>query len=333
MYILKFKPLFMQKPWGGRKIFSIRGDVPQGLDNVGEMWSISAVHGNVTDIANGYYTGIGLDTLVQEQGAALLGQHVVKTFGNVFPMLIKLIDAAENLSVQVHPNDTDARRLQGVSQQSKTTFGKTEMWYILKRDEGASLIDGFNRALPPAEYRQRVEDNTFMDYLHIQPVEPGDVYFIPSGRVHGIGAGVFLAEIQQSSDITYRIYDYGRPRELHTDQAEQVIDFSAVEKPRSEYEYATNKMVNVVESQYFSTSVVEVEHATRFELASLDSFSIIMCTEGKMIVTSDPVSAKDADYCAVTLNTYECCLVPAEFNDVTIVPLTERARALHTYMP
>ncbi|MCF0184701.1 MAG: class I mannose-6-phosphate isomerase [Bacteroidaceae bacterium] len=332
MYILKFKPRFVEKPWGGQTIKTVRGDVPADLKNVGELWSISAVHGDVTEVANGYLAGMGLDELCLRYGATILGAHVQSKFGE-FPMLVKLIDAAENLSVQVHPNDEQARRIQGVSDHSRNVFGKTEMWYILRRAEGASLIDGFERALPAEEYRQRVADNTIMDYLHDQPVEPGEVYFIPSGRVHGIGAGVFLAEVQQSSDITYRIYDYGRPRELHTEQAAQVIDFSAVENPRTDYTLTDGRLTNVVESRYFSTSLMSLSSPADLALSQYDSFSIVMCTRGRLTITARGLQGQDAEYASMTLNTYECCLIPADIASVTVTPQTTEAQLLHTYMP
>lgn len=333
MYILKFSPIFVEKPWGGQTIKTIRGDVPSQLANVGEMWSISAVPGSVTNVCNGYLKGSSLDRLCVQYGSQLLGCHVQNMFGNTFPMLVKLIDADENLSVQVHPNDQQARQLSGVSQQSQDVFGKTEMWYILRRKDGACLIDGFERALPREEYRQRIDDNTFMDYLHTQPVNPGEVYFIPSGRVHGIGAGVFLAEIQQSSDITYRIYDYGRPRELHTDEAEQVVDFSAVGEVKSEYTPADGQLVNVVESRYFSTSILDCTQPVDVELSDLDSFSIMMCTEGSVTVSCAPADARDAEASTVTLSTYESCLIPADIKCVTVTPQTHTSRLLHTYIP
>ena len=328
MYIMKFAPRFVEKPWGGQTIKTVREDVPAELKNVGEMWSISAVPGDVTVVENGAFAGVGLDELCTKYGAQLLGRHVVETFGTVFPMLVKLIDAAENLSVQVHPNDSQAREIQGVGQDCGTVFGKTEMWYILRRAEGASLINGFERALPKEEYKARVEDNTFMDYLHVQPVEPGDVYFIPSGRVHGIGSGVFLAEIQQSSDITYRIYDYGRPRELHTEQAAKVVDFSAVKDLKSEYETVDDELVNVVESRYFSTSLMKCTKETELALAQYDSFSIIMCTGGKMRI--DGVGAENG---GVALDTYECCLIPADVASVKVTPLEGAVELVHTFIP
>ena len=223
MYPLKFEVILKSILWGGSEICKFK-NLSTKLDGIGESWEISQVKDNVSVIANGEYKGKNLTELMQEKGAELLGQHVLDRFGDKFPLLIKFIDARDNLSIQVHPNDKLAK-------ERHNSFGKTEMWYVISAQEGAGLYSGFSKQITPDEYVERVENNTIMDVLQFHPVKSGDVFFLPAGRIHAIGKGIFIAEIQQTSDITYRIYDYnrkdanGKGRELHTALAKDAIDY------------------------------------------------------------------------------------------------------------
>ena len=202
LYPFTFKPILKKVIWGGSAICPFKGITP--VENgVGESWELSHVEGNYSVVANGELEGKSLDDLIQSYGKQLLGEKVVERFGTTFPLLIKFIDARDHLSIQVHPDDELAKK-------RHNSFGKTEMWYVIKAEKGAGLYSGFSQQIDAEEYVKRVENNTIMDVLQRYDVHEGDVFFLPAGRVHAIGAGCFIAEIQQTSNITYRIYDYNR---------------------------------------------------------------------------------------------------------------------------
>ena len=220
---LKFEDILKPVIWGGNEICKFK-DVNPKLEGIGESWEISQVEGNVSVVADGEYKGATLTEVMEKEGVSLLGKHVVERFGKDFPLLIKFIDARDFLSIQVHPDDTLAK-------ERHNSFGKTEMWYVISAVEGAGLYSGFSQEITPEEYVERIENNTITDVLQFHEVKSGDVFFLPAGRVHAIGKGIFIAEIQQNSNITYRIYDYNRKdqngngRELHTELAKDAIDY------------------------------------------------------------------------------------------------------------
>lgn len=218
LYPLTFETIFKDKIWGGQKIKTILGKDFSPLPNCGETWEVSDVDGNLSVVKEGGLQGKSLHELVEQYKGDLVGDHVYEKYGNRFPLLVKFIDANDDLSIQVHPDDK-------LAAERKSGFGKTEMWYIMQADEGAKLNSGFNREVTQEEYVKAVADNTIQDLLNIETAQPGDVFFLPAGRVHYIGKGLLLAEIQQTSDTTYRIYDFdrvdattGQKRELHTEQ-------------------------------------------------------------------------------------------------------------------
>jgi len=223
LYPLKFTPIYKDKIWGGNKIKSVLNKDFGGLPNCGESWELSGVDGNVSVVSNGYLAGNTLEELLEVYMGDLAGDEVYEHFGNEFPLLIKFIDANDDLSIQVHPNDEMAA-------ERHNSYGKTEMWYVLQADKGSKLQSGFNQQVDQEKYLEKLEKTELTDILNFEEVTAGDVFFIPAGRVHAIGRGILLAEIQQTSDITYRIYDYdrrddkGNPRELHTDLALDAID-------------------------------------------------------------------------------------------------------------
>jgi mannose-6-phosphate isomerase len=229
LYPLKFEPILKEKVWGGDKLAQFFGK--QDLNKTGESWEISCVKGDVSIVANGNLKGKSLLNLIQEYDARLLGNRVYKTFGSNFPLLFKFIDAKEDLSVQLHPNDQLAKK-------HHDSFGKTEMWYIMQAEENARIILGFNSAMNETRYVEKVAENKITDILHSENVKTGDSFLIEPGAVHAIGAGVVLAEIQQTSDVTYRIYDWDRPdingelRELHLDLALEAINFDNLDAKR-----------------------------------------------------------------------------------------------------
>lgn len=241
---LKFHPILKQTLWGGERIIPYK-ELASELSRVGESWELSGMPGSESVVAEGPWTGSTLPELIGRFGAELLGKANYARFGQEFPLLVKFIDAREDLSIQVHPDDELARKRHGKS-------GKCEMWYVLEAEPGASLLTGFSRPIAPAEYERRVADNTLTDVLNRQAIASGDVFYLPAGRVHSIGKGSFIVEIQQSSDITYRIYDFdrrdaaGNSRELHTELAREAIDFESSENSRITYAPENNQEVRLV---------------------------------------------------------------------------------------
>lgn len=323
MYPLKFEPILKQTLWGGDKIIPFK-HLNENLPNVGESWEISAVEGSESVVANGADKGLTLPEMVRKYKEELVGEANYMRFGNKFPLLIKFIDAKLDLSIQVHPNDELARK-------RHNSFGKNEMWYVIAADKGAKLISGFAEQITPKEYKERVYNGTFAEVLQTCEIKPGDVFYVPAGRVHGIGAGSFIAEIQQTSDVIYRIFDYnrkdqnGKARELHTNQAMDAINFADVQDDfRTEYELTENEPIEVVASPYFTTSVYDMTEEITCDYSELDSFVIFICTEGSCKITDD--SKNELTLCAG-----ETILLPASTQEVTITP-DGRVKLLETYV-
>ena len=324
MYPLKFEPILKQTLWGGDKIIPFK-HLNETLPNVGESWEVSAVEGSESVVANGADKGYTLPEMVRKYKEELVGEANYARFGNKFPLLIKFIDAKLDLSIQVHPGDELATK-------RHNSFGKNEMWYVIAADKGAKLISGFAEEITPKEYKDRVHNGTFAEVLQTCAIEPGDVFYVPAGRVHGIGAGAFVAEIQQTSDITYRIFDYnrkdkdGKSRELHTSQAMDAINFSDVQDDfRTEYERVQNEPVEMVASPYFTTSVYDMTEEITCDYSELDSFVIFICVEGSCRLTDDNQNE-------ITLRAGETVLLPAAVQEVTIVPEGQRVKLLETYV-
>lgn len=275
----KFEPLLKQTLWGGDKIIPFKHLNTQ-TERVGESWEISGVKDNETIVANGPDKGKSLNQLVCEQKAKLVGEENYQRFGDEFPLLVKFIDARQDLSIQVHPDDETARR-QGKSR------GKTEMWYTLESAPGAHLYNGLKKKITPEEYERMVADDTIVDALARYEVKEGDVFFIPAGRIHAIGSGCFVAEIQETSDVTYRIYDYkrkdkdGNYRELHTKEAAQSIDYTVLPNYRAGYEPILNEGVQLVECPYFTTAVYDLTEPMTLDYSELDSFVILIAVKGE----------------------------------------------------
>lgn len=324
MYPLKFEPILKQTLWGGDKIIPFK-HLNETLPNVGESWEVSVVEGSESVVANGADKGYTLPEMVRKYKEELVGEANYARFGNKFPLLIKFIDAKLDLSIQVHPGDELAKK-------RHNSFGKNEMWYVIAADKGAKLISGFAEEITPKEYKDRVHNGTFAEVLQTCAIEPGDVFYVPAGRVHGIGAGAFVAEIQQTSDITYRIFDYnrkdkdGKSRELHTSQAMDAINFSDVQDDfRTEYERVQNEPVEMVASPYFTTSVYDMTEEITCDYSELDSFVIFICVEGSCRLTDDNQNE-------ITLRAGETVLLPAAVQEVTIVPEGQRVKLLETYV-
>ncbi len=278
-YPLKFAPILKEKIWGGGKLKQILHK-DSAKENLGESWEISGVKDDISVVENGSLRGRSLNDLLENYKGAFLGNRVYEKFGAEFPLLIKYIDAKTELSVQLHPNDQLAK-------ERHKSFGKTEMWYIMQADEDAKINVGFKKTISKDEYIQHLEAGKITQLLNFEKVEKGDSFFINTGKVHAIGAGVLLAEIQQTSDITYRIYDWdrkdqqGNSRELHTAQALDAIDFEKKDDFQLNYATNHNQSSNIARCEYFTTNYLPVKGEIKKDYSTLDSFVIYMCVSGK----------------------------------------------------
>lgn len=295
LYPLKFHPIIKDKIWGGTKLERLLNKPTNNSKIAGESWEISGVPNNVSIVSEGALEGRSLVDLIDKYKGALVGEQVYTKFGNNFPLLIKFIDANNDLSIQVHPNDA-------LAHERHNSFGKTEMWYVVDADEGSSLITGFNRKINKEEYVQIFEEGRLTEILNREPVKADDVYFLPAGRVHTIGKGLLIAEIQQTSDITYRIYDFdrvdadGNKRELHVEEALDAIDFIYHDQYKTEYN-AVAAESELVACQYFTTNRLMVSGVTKREYSGFDSCVILMCLEGsgEIIYNNQSISYKLGD--------------------------------------
>ena len=314
LYPLKFRPWLRTMVWGGDKIAPFKG-VCTEESNIGESWEISGVEGHISEVAEGPLLGKDIKGLIEEYKGALVGEKVYREKGTEFPLLIKFIDARSDLSIQVHPDDEMAARVHG-----KGSNGKTEMWYVVSADPGAFLLSGLNRQISPSEYVKMVEDNTITDVLARHTLSPGDVFFLPAGRIHAIGSGTFITEIQQTSDYTYRIYDYGRlgldgkPRQLHTELAKEAIDYKVYPSYRTSYSPAKNTEIPLVSCPYFVTSLYDIDRPLCIDMSSLDSFLILICVEGSGEVSATIPGSQSP----VPIHRGETVLIPACASSVSL---------------
>ena len=312
MYPLKFQNIFKSVVWGGEKIATFKG-VNTQQKNIGESWELSGVKGNESVVAEGPLAGRTITSLAEEYKGALLGEKVYAATGTEFPLLIKFIDARDDLSIQVHPDDKLA------AERHNGSKGKTEMWYVVQADEKAHLMSGLSKEITPEEYAAKVADNTITDVLHDYDVHDGDVFFLPAGRIHSIGSGCFIAEIQQTSDITYRIYDFGRlgldgkPHELHTELSKAAIDYTVLPDYKTQYQSIKNQENELVSCKYFTTSLYELDKEVTKDMSGLDSFVIAICVEGSGSLT-------DSEANAVSLRQGETVLIPACSRSFTLRP-------------
>lgn len=307
----KFEPILKSTLWGGEKIVPFKR-ISSAQTSVGESWELSGVKGNESVVSEGPEAGTTLPGLIDRHGAQLLGKANFERFGREFPLLVKFIDARQDLSIQVHPNDA-------LAWERHRSKGKTEMWYVIDADAGARLRSGFAKKVTPEQYEASVADNTITDLLQEYEINRGDLFFLPAGRVHSIGAGAFIAEIQQTSDITYRIYDFnrrdaqGNTRELHTEQAKGAIDYTVLPDYRTQYEQAVNREVELVSCPYFSTSLCELTEPLTLDLSALDSFVVAICVAGSGTLTDDSGRT-------LPVHEGETALVPASVRSLRMTP-------------
>ena len=309
LYPLKFLPLYKNVIWGGNRLKGY-GFNYDPLPNCGELWALSSVEGKESVIANGFLAENTLNEAIEIYMGDLVGDKVYNRFGTQFPLLLKVIDAARDLSIQVHPDDE-------LAQKRGMPCGKTEMWYVMEAEPGSKLISGFRRDVDPEEYRAALAAGHLEELLHAEQPAKGDVYFIPAGRVHALGQGLMVAEIQQTSDCTYRIYDYdrvdsnGKKRQLHTAEAMEAIDFSGIEgHAHTHYHAHLNETTTVAACPYFITRIIPFDTPIRKNLEDLDTFVIYMCVEGMTAI-----KAMDT---IVPLHVGECVLVPAAADSVEL---------------
>ena len=310
--------------WGGDRLCHYK-KLPASDTPVGESWEVSAVPSSPSIIANGVYAGRDLISVIQEAPDDILGQAVNEHYHGQLPLLVKFIDAHRDLSIQVHPNDEMAQREHG-------KMGKSEMWYIIDAKPGSYLYAGFKQEITPEAYRQHVADGTITDVLARHEVKTGDVFYLPAGRVHAIGAGILLAEVQQSSDVTYRIFDYnrpgmdGKPRELHTELAAQALDYHVESEYRTIYNENINRANLIVDSPYFSVRVTETPESFHRNLLKYDSFVITMCIEGdchiRLRATGEELLLREGN----------SVLIPAVLADYDVIPQKLSTRFLDAFI-
>ena len=319
---LKFHPILKQTLWGGERIIPYK-ELASGLSRVGESWELSGMPGSESVVAEGPWAGSTLSELIGRFGAELLGKANYARFGQEFPLLVKFIDAREDLSIQVHPDDATAKA-------RHNAYGKTEMWYLVGADRDAELIMGFNKDTDKSEYLTALHNHTLPVLLNTEKVEKGDCFFIPAGTVHAICKGCYIAEIQQTSDITYRIYDYdrrdknGNPRGLHTELATDVINFCEQKQHSIHYHQHENHTEELVSCNYFTTNYLKFDKEVEKDYIELDSFVIYMCLEGNFTLVYDVDKT-------VKVNKGETILVPAILKNLFLIPETE-AEILEIYI-
>ncbi len=324
LYPIKFRPLYKERIWGGRKLeTSFAKQLPEGK-LIGESWELSGVAGDLSVAAEGPLKGNSLQELTEIYMGDLVGEKIFERYGEEFPLLIKLIDAADNLSIQVHPDDR-------LAAERHNAYGKTEMWYVLDHEPGAQLYVGFNQPVDRQKYLDYLAQGRLAELLQAYPVKKGDAFFIPAGTIHAIGTGMLIAEIQQTSDITYRVFDWnridaatGKGRELHTELALDAIDF-APHTP-SDYLIRThakpNEPATIKECPYFHTNALSVHGTCERSYLPLDSFVILICLDGELLVEYEGGK--------LALTQGETLLIPAAISGVT---LTGTAQLLETYVP
>jgi mannose-6-phosphate isomerase len=319
VYPIKFNPILKEKIWGGHKLGSVLSK-DTNKDNIGESWEISDVNGNVSEVSNGLYQGVNLKDLIVNHEAEFLGANNFKQFGHNFPLLIKFLDAKTDLSVQVHPDNEMAKT-------HHDSFGKTEMWYIMDSDEDANIVLGLKDKNINPEVLNHITSENVASVFNRETVEKGDSFFIPAGKIHAIGAGVLAAEIQQTSDITYRVYDWdrtddqGQKRELHTQLAEQATkQFES--NGKAEYQLKSNESTTLVNCDYFTTNILNVNDTFVKSYKHLDSFVIFMCVEGATTITAGGITE--------ILKIGETILLPAVTNDIVFT--SDNAKLLEVYI-
>ena len=324
LYPFLFQPNLHPVVWGGHQLRPYKGLEPNE-EPIGESWEVSAVPSSTSIISNGSFQGRDLTSVIAEFPEEILGHAVNEKYHGQLPLLVKFIDAERDLSIQVHPNDEMAWR-------EHKKMGKSEMWFIIKAAPGSHLYAGFKQQITSDEYFRRIADGTITEVLADHTVKTGDVFYLPAGRVHAICGGIMLAEVQQSSDVTYRIYDYnrpgmdGKPRELHTDLAAHALDYHVEQNYRTEYVETDNRAIQIIDSPYFDVRVMEIQTPFHRNLLKYDSFVISMCIEGdcKLVMRTNGSE--------ILLKAGHTTLIPAAIADYDVIPLSGRTKLLDAFV-
>ncbi len=320
---IKFHPILKFTPWGGKRLIEYK-KLDKTLKNIGECWELSGINGSESVVAGGIYDGYTLTRLINELKSRLVGTKVYEAFGNHFPLLIKYIDAKDDLSIQVHPDDVQARK-------AGYDNGKSEMWYIVDAGPHSSLLYGLQQDATPEEFIEKAKSGTVCEMIYKHHVAAGDCYYIPAGQVHAICADTFLIEIQQSSDVTYRIFDYnrpgldGKPRQLHLKQAAEAIDFNTSRCDKQRYEQEPGRLNLLVDCPYFVTSLGIYQQAASIDLSHRDSFTVIIPFQGDFTLSLDGNSP-------VNVASGETLLLPAEAQEATVCPKTGICKFLEVHL-
>jgi len=325
LYPITFKPIIKEKIWGGNRLKNVLNKEVEGINKAGESWEISAVHDETSVVENGFLEGNTIEELIEIYMGDLVGDKIYDKFGLVFPLLIKFIDANDYLSLQVHPDDEMAL-------DRHNSYGKTEMWYVVDAEKDSELIVGFNQEMDRSKYLQSFGSGTLREILNFEKVKTGDVFFIPAGRIHATGPGILFAEIQQTSDITYRIYDWdrldedGNARELHTELAVDAIDYDYHKEFKTAYNTKQNESSEIAKCAYFTTNILNLDAETEQDYIWLDSFVIYMALEGDTEISysekDDPIVVKKG----------QTFLIPAILKNIVLKPITPTSKLLEVYI-
>ncbi|MDR1199813.1 MAG: class I mannose-6-phosphate isomerase [Prevotellaceae bacterium] len=320
LYPLKFIPIYKTYVWGGTKLAGLK-KIKNGRQ-ISESWELSPISGNISVVANGFLAGNSLQELIEIYMGDLVGESVYEKYGMEFPLLLKFIDAAQPLSVQVHPGDE-------VALKRHNAYGKEEMWYVIEAESDAEICVGFNQDINRKILQESLHNRNLPDFLNFEKVKCGNVFEIPSGRIHSIGKGILLAEVQTASDITYRIYDWGREydaktaRQMHVDLALDIIDYSSHRAYKTEYEAIRNSSSDICRNRHFSVKTVDFDDTVIRNYADADSFTVYMCVDGSAVLECNGKSE--------TLIKCETILIPSEIDEVRLIP-DQRARLLEISM-
>ena len=323
LYPLKFKSIYKEKIWGGNKLSTVLNKDIDTNTKTGESWELSAIQDNISVISNGFLQENNIEELIEIYMGDLVGEKVYEKFGIEFPLLFKFIDAKEKLSIQVHPNNEFAK-------EKHKAYGKTEMWYVIDTEKNAELTVGFNKEIDKGEFIQKIKGEDIESILNTEPTFKNDTFLIPSGTIHSIGAGVLLAEIQQTSDISYRVFDFNRKdidgnlRELHNDLAKDALNYSYEKKHRIDYDKNLNKTALITKCDYFTANVIEFDKELEKDYYNTDSFIVYMCLEGEFYVDYQEDEK-------IKVSKGETVLIPAILDSVVLFPTT-KCKIIETYI-
>ena len=314
LYPIKFEPIYKDYIWGGTKLSDkLNKKTPSNIVKCAESWEISSIEDNISVVSNGFLAGNNLQEVIEVYMGDILGDKIFEKFGDEFPLLIKLIDATDTLSIQVHPDNKTAK-------ERHHAFGKTEMWYIMDSEPNSQIITGFKGKISKDIYQKHLKDNTLKDILNVEQAKKDEIYFLPAGRIHAIGKGIMLAEIQQTSDITYRIHDWnrvdkdGKPRELHPELALDVIDFNQYDSYKITKPLRNNETAELVGSDFFIVNRLQFNKSIEKDYHLLDSFVIYLCVEGAFTIIYGEGKTE-------TLSKGETVLIPADLKELTLEPI------------